>query len=95
MKQNGTIKLERIQYREEDFGFLLKTNSNGRFHVINNTGIELIEIIKELGECDFKELISLYLEKYKFDNKSEYDNAFETCSQYIEDLTLRKVIKII
>lgn len=92
--KNTTIFLSKIRLREEEFGVLV--NAAGRFHVINDTGIELINILKENNyKMETDNLLNLFLSKFVFTSEEEYSNAFDKCINYLENLKQRNIIGVV
>lgn len=93
MNKNDKITINEVRYREEDFGILLQSHYGG-MHVVNETGIALIEEIKNSREKDVDNLIKTYLSRFTFDSSSEFEQAYNACIDYLTNLNKLKIIKV-
>lgn len=93
MNKNSKIEANEIRYREEDFGILMQSHYGG-LHVVNESGIELLNSIKLSGEAEVDTLIKSYLEKFLFESPAEHAQAYQSCFEYLTALDKLKIIKV-
>ncbi len=93
MDKNSKVKANDIRYREEDFGILMQSHYGG-LHVVNESGIELLNGMKNSGENEVDTLIKSYLEKFSFDSTAEWEQAYNSCFDYLTALNKLNIIKV-